>query len=347
MEEALRGPRGFRARIGSIDRAWLSIGLILLGIAVLATDRFGHFVVFAATQLLDTAPFILFAVLLIAHLKAAGVEKTLARAFEGRESRMILLAALFGGLAPFCSCQVIPFVAALLALGTPLSAVMAFWLSSPLIDPPTLLVTAAALGWPFAAAKAVAAVGIGLFGGFVVKAVTAGGGLANPARDRTGTGCGCRNRAGLSDGRPAWRFWTDPARRAAFARETGGNGLFLLKWLTLAYLLEGLMIAYVPAGAIAGLVGGDGVLSVVTGALVGGPAYLNSYAAPPLVAGLMQQGMGAGAAMAFIVAGAVSSIPAMIAVFALVRRRVFAAYVGLGFAGAVLSGLIYGAVAGV
>ncbi len=39
---------------------------------------------------------------------------------------MIVLAALFGGLAPFCSCQVIPFVAGLLALGTPLPAVMAF-----------------------------------------------------------------------------------------------------------------------------------------------------------------------------------------------------------------------------
>ena len=45
----------------------------------------------------------------------------IARAFEGRESRMILLAALMGGLAPFCSCEVIPFIAALLAAGTPLS----------------------------------------------------------------------------------------------------------------------------------------------------------------------------------------------------------------------------------
>ena len=45
-----------------------------------------------------------------------------------------------------------------------------------------------------------------------------------------------------------------------------------------------------------------------------------------------------GAGMAFMVAGAVSCIPAMTAVYALVRRPVFTAYVGLGFAGAVLSG---------
>ena len=45
-------------------------------------------------------------------------------------SRMILL----GALAPFCSCEVIPFISALLAVGAPLSAVMAFWLASPLMD---------------------------------------------------------------------------------------------------------------------------------------------------------------------------------------------------------------------
>ena len=37
--------------------------------------------------------------------------------------------------------------------------------------------------------------------------------------------------------------------------------------------------------------------------LVGMPAYLNSYAAPPLIAGLMEQGMSAGSAMAFMTAG--------------------------------------------
>ena len=106
------------------------------------------------------------------------------------------------------------------------------------------------------------------------------------------------------------------------------------------------MIAYVPADAIAGLVGGEGFGPIVISALVGVPAYLNGYAAPPLVAGLMDQGMGAGAAMAFIVAGAVSSIPAMMAVFALVNRKVFAAYVVLGFTGAVLAGISFGLLAG-
>ena len=75
------------------------------------------------------------------------------------------------------------------------------------------------------------------------------------------------------------------------------------------------------------------------------PAYLNSYVAPPLLAGLMDQGMSAGAAMAFVIAGGVSSVPAMAAVWSLVTARVFAAYLGLGVIGAILAGLAWQALA--
>ncbi|MEO1200264.1 MAG: permease, partial [Pseudomonadota bacterium] len=231
-----------------------------------------------------------------------------------------------------------------LAMGAPLSAVMAFWLASPLIDPPSLMITAAALGWHFAIGKAVLAVAIGLAGGFAMQAALRGGLFQNPLRERPASGCGC-GPSPLS-GTPMWRFWTERARREVFAREAFNNAYFLFKWLTLAYLIESLMIRYIPAEAIVAVVGGDGVLPIVLSALVGVPAYLNSYAAPALVSGLTEQGMSAGAAMAFMVAGAVSSIPAMTAVFALVKRQVFAAYVVLGLSGAVLSGIAYGVVAG-
>ena len=131
-----------------------------------------------------TAPYMLFAVLLIAGLKATGAEVLVAQAFKGRENRMIILAALIGGLAPFCSCEVIPFIAGLLALGTPLAPIMAFWLSSPLIDPPTLLITAGVLGWKFALSKAVIAVALGLMGGFIVKFFQAMGYFENPLKPR-------------------------------------------------------------------------------------------------------------------------------------------------------------------
>jgi len=48
-----------------------------------------------------------------------------------------------------------------------------------------------------------------------------------------------------------------------------------------------------------------------------------------------------GAAMAFIIAGGVSSVPAMAAVWSLVKPRVFAAYFLLGLIGAMLAGLAF------
>ena len=321
---------------------WTLVVIIPLIVAALDPDQVQAVITFAIKALMGTLPYIAFAVLLLAYLKSAGAEAMIARAFEGREVQSIFLAAMFGGLAPFCSCEVIPFVAGLIALGAPLPAVMAFWLSSPLIDPPTLLITAAALGWPFAIAKAVSAVALGLFGGFTLRALMkATGAFENPARPRkTKSCCGC----GPSpfEQKPNWQPWTEAPRREVFKIELLENAHFLIKWLSLAYILEALLVTYVPAELIAGLVGGEGPLPVIIAALVGMPAYLNSYVAPPLLAGLMEQGMTAGAALAFMVAGAVSSIPAMAAVYSLVRAPVFAAYMALGVTGAILSGLIFG-----
>ncbi|MCE8553123.1 permease [Ruegeria pomeroyi] len=339
MVEITSPPRRGPGRLTTwLKTPWAVAAGLIGAVALLDPAQLVAVVRFATAALAGTAPYILFAVLLLAWLKATGAEVLVARAFEGRETRMILLAALFGGLAPFCSCEVIPFIAGLLALGAPLSAVMAFWLSSPLIDPPTLLITAGALGWPFAIGKAVAAVGLGLFGGFVVRALSAGGALSDPLRSAKTRGCGC---GAPKTTAPRWRFWTEPERTRVFRAEFLGNGVFLLKWMTLAYVIEALLVTYVPAQVIAGLVGGEGVVPIATAALVGMPAYLNSYVAPPLLAGLMEQGMTAGAAMAFMVAGAVSSIPAMAAVWSLVRPSVFALYLGLGLTGAVIAGLVF------
>jgi uncharacterized membrane protein YraQ (UPF0718 family) len=55
--------------------------------------------------------------------------------------------------------------------------------------------------------------------------------------------------------------------------------------------------------------------------------------------------MAPGAAMSFVIAGGVSSIPAAIAVWALVKPRVFAAYIGFALIGAVVAGVIWQTIA--
>jgi uncharacterized membrane protein YraQ (UPF0718 family) len=68
---------------------------------------------------------------------------------------------------------------------------------------------------------------------------------------------------------------------------------------------------------------------------------MNGYAAIPLISGLMEMGMTSGAAMAFITSGAVSSIPAALAVYVLVRKPMFVMYIILGLTGSMLAGYIF------
>ncbi|MCG6883173.1 MAG: permease [Silicimonas sp.] len=327
-----------------IDRVWAFAVALPLFIALFDSGQAAETVRFALGALGHTGVFIAFAVLAVGFLKASGSEALLAKAFEGREVRMIAMAALLGGLSPFCSCEVIPFIAALLAVGAPLSAVMAFWLASPLMDPAMFLITAGTLGTGFAVAKTVAAVGLGLLGGAIVYLFKTSPVFVDPLKTApVKSCCGCGPSQPFK-GKPVLKFWGDAVRRDVFRRTVIENALFLGKWLFIAYMFEAVMLAYVPAEMVAGVLGGEGLRPIFLGALVGAPAYLNGYAAVPLVDALLAQGMSQGAAMSFVLAGGVSCIPAAIAVWALVKPRVFAAYIGIAMLGALLAGLIWGAV---
>ncbi|WP_299745408.1 permease [uncultured Tateyamaria sp.] len=323
-----------------LDGAWIASIAVLVVLAILDIAQLWPTITFAANALLHTAPFIAFAVCAVAYLKATGAENLLAKAFEGNPARMIVMAALLGGLSPFCSCEVIPFIAALLAVGAPLGAVMAFWLASPLMDPAMFAITTGAISFEFALAKTIAAVALGMFGGFGTLMLSGTPVFTNPLREKPSVGGCCGVKQPFS-AQPVWRFWTERNRLDIFRSTALDNAIFLLKWLTLAYVIEAVMVHYMPADLIASVLGDGGIGTVILGALVGMPAYLNGYAAAPLVAELMDQGMAAGAAMSFMLAGGVSCIPAAIAVWALVKPRVFAAYLSFALAGSVIAGMAW------
>jgi len=330
----------FQKTYRSIDKAVGSLCLIFLGLLIWDLNDFISTFLFMINALLGTAPFIIFAVLAVAYLKATSAENLLSKAFSGPQLRMIFLAAFLGGLSPFCSCEVIPFIAALLAIGAPLSAVMAFWLSSPLMDPAMFLITSGTLGWDFAVGKTIFSVGIGVLGGFITMIFRKSSVFLDPLRDKPQIG-GCCGVKEPFVGTPVWKFWKSNDRLETFKSTTTSNAFFLLKWLALAYSIEALMIKYIPADLIVTMVGGQGFLTILSAAILGAPAYLNGYAAVPLVDALLSQGMSMGAAMSFMIAGGVSSIPAAIAVWALVKPKVFAAYLFYGIVGATLSGLLW------
>lgn len=326
---------------GRMDPVWVTLAVAFAALSVISPPQALESLRFTGEALLGVSGFLLLSIAIAASAKASGADQLIARAFSGNLNTMIAAAALMGALSPFCSCGVIPLIAALLAMGVPLAPVMAFWLASPLMDPSMFLLTAGTLGTTFAVYKTGAAIAIGLLGGFGTAALMSAGAFTDPLRPGVGNG-GCGGASVRNPKAVVWTFWHEPARRERFAKNALDTTLFLGKWLTIAFFLESLMLAYVPAELISSAIGGDGWLTVFGATMVGVPAYLNGYAALPLVGGLIEQGMAPGAGMAFMLAGGVSSIPAAIAVWALARPAVFAAYIGFAFVGAFSLGLGYG-----
>lgn len=335
MSEIVLHPLRAAARI---DRVWLSVVLIFAAIALLNPDQARATFALTLDAMIEVGFWIAVSVGIAAYASASNADNLIAKAFQGRETLMIMTAALFGGLSPFCSCGVIPLIAALLAMGVPLAPVMAFWLASPVMDPAMFALTVGALGTDYAVAKTAAAIGLGLLGGFGVYALTRSGYLTNPLRDGIGNG-GCAASAVTAPKPVVWPIWRENSRMQTFWRSVGKNTHFLGKWLALAFVLESLMIAYLPAEHVAGVVGGSGLGSIAIATFVGVPAYMNGYAALPLVSGLIEQGMAPGAALAFMVAGGVSSIPAAITVWALAKKEVFVLYLLFAFTGSMAAGL--------
>ncbi|WP_419905591.1 permease [Kiloniella sp.] len=324
------------------DRVVLAFIATLLLIATLDHNQLLPSLAFAFESMFGILPFILLSIGVAAYTKASNLDSKVNSISSGNPVVSISVAALFGTLSPFCSCGVIPLISGLLRAGVPLAPVMAFWISSPLMDPEMFILTSAVFGIEFTTFKTIAAFLMGLSGGLIAYTMVRAGFFQDIMRPQEQGGCGssCAP-SSQADNRIYWKFWHSADRKQLFKNEAITNSWFLFKWLALAFLFESLMVAYLPVDKVALLFGDDQWWSIPLGALIGIPAYLNGYAAIPTINSLMELGMGAGTGMTFMLAGSVSSIPAAMSVYALVKKPTFFLYLSLGLLGSITAGYAF------
>jgi hypothetical protein len=96
----------------------------------------------------------------------------------------------------------------------------------------------------------------------------------------------CGPGCGESDGPPEAEGWLVSTvaglRRLSWpdvGRDVARESWRLGRWLLLAFVVEALILAYVPQGAIAGTLGGGNLFAVPLAALIGAPLYLTEVAA--------------------------------------------------------------------
>ncbi|MEM1265299.1 MAG: permease [Pseudomonadota bacterium] len=319
----------------------LAIG-ILLALAAWQPGAAWDTVWFVCVGLIHVAPMVIPGVVLAAWLASSGAGDHVATVFQGRMAQTIVLATVVGAFLPVCGVTVLPLMAGLLAARVPLAPVMAFWLASPITGPAMLSATVATLGWEYAIGKSAAAIGLGLFGGAVTALLSRKAWALDPLRSNRIVGS-LRTPCGAGTGAVDVRIWASAERRARFLRDSGSTTRLIILVLIPAFAAEFWLNALLEPNAVAAYVGRESSFAVPLAVLVGGPAYIDGYAAMPLTRALLEHGMSPGAAMAFMISGGVMSIWGAMAIAPVLRLKPFLLYLCLAVTGSMLAGWAFGA----
>jgi uncharacterized membrane protein YraQ (UPF0718 family) len=125
------------------------------------------------------------------------------------------------------------------------------------------------------------------------------------------------------------------------ALETFKTGKRLLL-MFLGYAFIGYFInSLIPAEWVAKIFGQGNMFSVPFAAVLGLPLYINTEASLPLVRALIDGGMSQGAAMAFLITGAGTSIGAITGALSIARWRIIGTVIATLLIGSTLLGYLY------
>lgn len=257
----------------------------------------------------------------------------------------IVGAVALASLTPFCSCGTTAVLIAGMASSTPWAPLVAFMVSSPLTSPAELLLSAGLMGWPFALAFFTGTIAIGLAAGGLAAAIERTGWLRDQARVRA-SGSRCEEACAPTPvaAGPGTASVLELQRRGArlrdFGREVLVTGRRLLAFFLVFTAVGYLVIRAIPTERVTDLLGGGATGAIPLAALVGIPAYVNTEASLPLVAALVDGGMGTGAALAFLVTGAGASVGSVAGLLVIARRRVVGLVVGILLVGGMLLGWV-------
>ena len=282
------------------------------------------------TTLVHNWPYLLASVLVASVVQVYMDQERLAAWLHRRTWVAILGAVALGALTPFCSCGTTAIVLGAMASSVPWAPIVAFMTSSPLTSPEEYVLSVGLFGPAFATTFFLAAIAVGLIGGGAAWWLEHRGLLNGQARTTT----------------PATARGMDQATDQLVSTENSGGTLLLtaqatkprqlgdallansrklvmyfLGFATLGYLV----IRILPTPLITDWLGtGNPIWSVPLAAILGIPVYLNTDASLPLVASLLHGGIAPGAAIAFLITGAGTSVGAISGMLVIARWRIVA-----------------------
>ncbi len=276
-------------------------------------------------------------ILVSAALKLYIDQDAVARFLRRNNRNSVLMSMGLAVTTPLCSCGTTAIVLGMIASTVPWAPIVAFLVASPLTSPQELFYSAGLFGWPFAISFFAASILLGLAGGGIASFSESRGWLVNQARmapTPTAIPLTMNVVQPVSPARPTVTF-------NMFAREVWDVSKRLLPLFAgftfIGYMLNGL----IPAEWIISLFGTGHAYGIPLAATLGLPFYINTEASLPLVRAMLDSGMSQGAALAFLITGAGTSLGALGGAFTIARWRVIAIVIGTLWVGSMLIGFAY------
>ena len=234
-----------------------------------------------------------------------------------------ILGMAFGAMTPFCSCSTIPILAGLLNSKVPFGPAMSFLIASPLMNPLMIFMLWALLGWKVAVVYFIVLAIFSVLTGLVFSKM-------NLSKSYKGVNVkgdgffanknGSRFKQALND---AWAFLYP-----------------MIPYLFIGVFIGAFIYGFVPETFITKYASGGGIISVFIASIIGIPMYIRPETMLPIAEALASKGMSLGTVVALIIGGAGASIPEVVLLSKLFKKKFVISFVIAILVVAISTGLI-------
>ena len=141
-----------------------------------------------------------------------------------------------------------------------------------------------------------------------------------------------------------WR-WFSRAEVKDWMRATGDFALMIVPLLFIGVFVTGIIGGLLPEPVVAGLVGGNSLLSNLVASFMGMIWYFATLTEIPIVEMLMGLGMGPGPALALLLAGPALSLPSILVIYKVIGPKKTLVFCLLTVVMSTLVGFVFGMIA--
>ncbi len=241
-----------------------------------------------------------------------------------------IMGALLGTITPFCSCSSIPIFIGFTSAGLPLGTTFSFLISSPFVDLASLLVLASFFGFKIAIVYVVVGVLLAIAGGTIIEKM----GMEKYVEEYVKEGK-------ISD--VPLEELTHKDRREYSAEQVKSIFIKVWKFVLIGVGIGAAIHNWIPQNIIENVIGSNNPFAVILAAAVGIPMYADIFGTIPIAEALFLKGVNVGTVLAFMMSVTALSLPSIIMISKVIKRKLLYTFVGIVAGGIILIGYLFNA----